>query len=124
MLAHAEGDPMGCGHLICELAKGGCHVVAGSDFGMGGPIGASSVPPATIEQVRQLIAGLDRDAVRAELARRKLEQDLEALVGILKSEKQECRRTQSTSGIRDRSAQLLDKLAAIRTVEDLATALD
>lgn len=108
-----------CGHLICDLLGRGCRLAVSNDYGIGGPIGPTAVPRETLEEVRLLLANLDQQAIKAELARRKLERDLEALARIVEEEKRACHRTQSMSSIRERSTQLLDKLADIRSVEDL-----
>lgn len=109
-----------CGHLVCELAKGSsCQLRVDDNFGFGGPVEPSTVPPAVIASVRELIDGLDREAIKVELARRKLERDVSTLLEIVECEKHACKRPQATGKIRERSAQLLDKLAAIKGPEDL-----
>ena len=114
-----------CGHLICELGNiGSCAVAVDTqNYGMGGPIESTEVPQERIAHVQALLNGLDREAVRAELARRRLERDVEALLEILKEERYECSRTQDSARIRERAGKLLAMVGSIKSVEDLKTKL-
>ncbi len=70
-----------------------------------------------IAEAEQLLRGLDVGAVRAEMARRKLEADLRRLIEIAREEAKECRRTQSDATIRQRALQLLDCLKTFKLNE-------
>ncbi len=57
-----------CGHLLCELIGGPCSLATGRSRGCRPNLGARTVAPAILDEVRALLAVIDPD-VRDEPAR-------------------------------------------------------
>lgn len=98
-----------CGHMICELYNKGC--VLNFDrrsYGIGGHPAPDHPPADQIARMRSLLDGLDRDAIRAELARQRLLADVAELVDLAKAEATQCLRTQNDKKIDARAAEMYD----------------